>query len=385
MKVSLSALLLLPVAASAAYTEGWKPGQAYTRYQTSSATGTAATSIPTKDHSAPRPPSLNDITKLFDLEYLLTEGPLSRVAQRLGWNVTEHLEKAREGVPPRFNIDIPLLTDENYEQDLLNEQFSSAEEEEDRVWAIMCSVGTQDPVSSYFDQLFDSAHNLTVKAGDLTHVRWARIDYLQVTELTSRWSIWKAPVLVIAKDQGRELRFFKVSSLRLFRNPQDLRDFLINEEYIETAPWSGPWSPTGSRCVLPSIFSQFFSSHFAPLCERNAWLIISCFTRCLSARYRVRHMFHAKRMMNARHARPLNSFNRLITTRTIIIIWANPGSAVKTTLLSFLDTNEQSGVDGEIRKVLGPNVQHSKRDAALALAAHHGYGRVDCDQLYACW
>lgn len=49
----------------------------------------------------------------------------------------------------------------------------------------------QDPVSTYFDKTFDGAYNLTVEAGDLKHVKWARIDYLAVTEITTRWGIWK--------------------------------------------------------------------------------------------------------------------------------------------------------------------------------------------------
>lgn len=54
------------------------------------------------------------------------------------------------------------------------------------------TIGAQDPVSSYFDQTFDGAHNLTLKAGDLKNVRWARVDYLEVTDITTRWGIWKS-------------------------------------------------------------------------------------------------------------------------------------------------------------------------------------------------
>lgn len=57
---------------------------------------------------------------------------------------------------------------------------------------LISSIGNQDPVSTYFDKTFDGAHNLTIQAGDLKHVRWARVDYLEVTEITTRWAIWKS-------------------------------------------------------------------------------------------------------------------------------------------------------------------------------------------------
>lgn len=41
------------------------------------------------------------------------------------------------------------------------------------------------------DNVFDSAFNLTQVAGDLPNVRWGRIDYLNVTAITTRWSVWK--------------------------------------------------------------------------------------------------------------------------------------------------------------------------------------------------
>lgn len=48
----------------------------------------------------------------------------------------------------------------------------------------------QESVSKYVDQVFDSAYNLTQAAGDLTNVRWGRIDYLNVTAITTKWAVW---------------------------------------------------------------------------------------------------------------------------------------------------------------------------------------------------
>jgi len=149
-----------------------------------------------------------------------------------------------------------------------------SEEEEERVWAIMCSIGMQDPVSTYFDKTFDGAYNLTVEAGDLKHVKWARIDYLAVTEITTRWGIWKAPVLVISKDRGRELRFFKVGALKDMREPEELRAFLLNNEWENTAPWSGPWSPRGSRAHILEKYSKFSAIVYSWLAIMPRWLLL---------------------------------------------------------------------------------------------------------------
>lgn len=61
----------------------------------------------------------------------------------------------------------------------------------------------QDPVSTYFDKVFDAAYNQTQEVGDLQHVRWARVDYLAVTDITTRWGIWKYVDLVLIPDHHR--------------------------------------------------------------------------------------------------------------------------------------------------------------------------------------
>jgi len=41
------------------------------------------------------------------------------------------------------------------------------------------------------DQVFDSAYNETLHGNDLPNVRWGRIDYLNVTYLTTKWNVWQ--------------------------------------------------------------------------------------------------------------------------------------------------------------------------------------------------
>ena len=52
-------------------------------------------------------------------------------------------------------------------------------------------------VSLFADQQFDEAYNTTLIEKDLPHVRWGRIDYMNVTHLTTKWAVWKYGALFI--------------------------------------------------------------------------------------------------------------------------------------------------------------------------------------------
>ena len=45
------------------------------------------------------------------------------------------------------------------------------------------------------DAAFDDAFNRTLEAGDLTHLRWGRIDYMSTTYLTTKWAIWTSVLI----------------------------------------------------------------------------------------------------------------------------------------------------------------------------------------------
>lgn len=46
-------------------------------------------------------------------------------------------------------------------------------------------------VSKYADEQFDAAFNLTQIENDLPNVRWGRIDYINVTTITTKWNVWQ--------------------------------------------------------------------------------------------------------------------------------------------------------------------------------------------------
>lgn len=120
-------------------------------------------------------------------------------------------------------------------------------------------------ISQFADQHFDDAFNQTVIAGDLPHVKWGRIDYINVTYITTKWGIWKyvtplvtaavsgllivtaysAPNVVLIKDRGQTIRFYRPNQIRL--RAEALREFLKSEYWQHTPPWNTAFAPGGKR------------------------------------------------------------------------------------------------------------------------------------------
>lgn len=62
-------------------------------------------------------------------------------------------------------------------------------------WLLISSISTvtangQEGISKFVDSVYDSAFDMSVKAGDLPNVRWGRIDYFNVTAVTTKWNVW---------------------------------------------------------------------------------------------------------------------------------------------------------------------------------------------------
>ncbi|KAG6868133.1 hypothetical protein C0993_007337 [Termitomyces sp. T159_Od127] len=242
--LSLGVYTLVATSVSAQYfSAGWTPGQPVPDPEFTH----AKAGIPQEPgHKvAPQRTTPSSIANFFDITTLLSS-PLSvSLFSKLGINITERLESALEKTKVWDNR-VPLITDDNYHDLIVNEPLTP-QEEQDRTWIIVISVtsGRQDGVSLFVDTVFDEAFNETVIAGDLPNVRWGRIDYLNVTSITTKWCVWHAPYLVVLKDRGRTLRFYRPGNLRL--GADALRGFLQTEGWMQTQPWSSVWAPGGDR------------------------------------------------------------------------------------------------------------------------------------------
>ena len=58
-------------------------------------------------------------------------------------------------------------------------------------------------------------------------------------------SLCRAPYLVVLKDRGKTLRFYRPRNLRLQEDA--LRDFLKTDGWKVTPPWSSSYAPGGSK------------------------------------------------------------------------------------------------------------------------------------------
>ncbi|KAI9064816.1 hypothetical protein FKP32DRAFT_1591048 [Trametes sanguinea] len=260
--MKLSSLLLpsLLCAASASaqyFSAGWTPGQPVPPPDSQGGTPNLAqpyerapSAVPTPE-SAPVPPAsgqaasgLKALTSLFDVNRLLTSGPVASLFGKMGVNISEAVAQSGR---PLWDPRIPLITDENWEEIVVNEPLTEAEEK-DRVWFIIITVtaGSQsNALSKMVDQSFDDAFNQTVIAKDLPNVRWGRIDYLNVTYLTTKWAVWTGPYLLVATDRGQTLRFYKADRVRV--SSDLIRELLVEELWRNTAPWKTNFAPGGKR------------------------------------------------------------------------------------------------------------------------------------------
>lgn len=79
-------------------------------------------------------PSLKDLSSMFDLSNLLTSGPVAHLAARAGINISEKLAEIKSR--KLWDDRIPFITDDNYEELVVNEPMTE-KEETDRVWFLI--------------------------------------------------------------------------------------------------------------------------------------------------------------------------------------------------------------------------------------------------------
>lgn len=130
--LALAALAFVAPSCAQYFSAGWTPGQAVptptdTPEPTSSSLSAETTPLP----SLPPPPQ----GQWFDLSHILSTGPVSRFLNSFGVNITERLEAGR-AVPEIWDTRIPLVTDDNFDELIVNEELTN-EEEKHRVWILI--------------------------------------------------------------------------------------------------------------------------------------------------------------------------------------------------------------------------------------------------------
>jgi len=234
--LTLAALALAAPSCAQYFSAGWTPGQASQAVPSDKTPEPTSSSLEAEAMPLHPPPQGQP---RFDLSYIL-----STFFNRFGLNITERLEAA-QSIPEIWDSRIPLVTDDNFDKLIVNEELTD-EEEKHRVWILIVTTSTQSSAVSLFaDKQFDEAYNTTLIEKDLPHVRWGRIDYMNVTYLTTKWAVWNAPALVAVSDRGKSLRFWRATQIRLRAEP--LREYFKSGMWEHTPPWQTSFAPGGSR------------------------------------------------------------------------------------------------------------------------------------------
>ncbi|KAJ7771008.1 hypothetical protein DFH07DRAFT_879541 [Mycena maculata] len=260
-------VLALAATANAQYfSAGWVPGQAVTAEPAAPTAGRGVP--PTAQNSKPAEPF--SFSTLLDINKILTSEPVKGLFDKAGINITERLEAA--AVTP-WDDRIPLITDDNYFDMVVNEQMTE-EEERERTWVIIVSASSsrQESISKFVDTIFDDTYNETLIAGDLPNVRFARINYLNVTYVTTKWNLWNAPAIVILKDRGRTLRFYRPNQLRIANGA--FREFILREGWTVTPPWSSAFAPGGSREFILEFVAIWMTKLYLLTIRVPRWIML---------------------------------------------------------------------------------------------------------------
>lgn len=124
----LPLLALAPLVSAQYFSAGWQPGQPVQHTQDVPAPSyTPGAEQPQAPSSPPQPKSLSE---LFSINTLLTLPPVASIFERFGINITERVALAKANL---WDERIPLITDENYQDLIVNEPLTEQEEKE-RVW-----------------------------------------------------------------------------------------------------------------------------------------------------------------------------------------------------------------------------------------------------------
>ena len=131
---SLGALALVGFVSAQYLSKGWTPGQKVEEAPTA-ATYVPGASQTASSGGAPAPAATPfSLSSLFSLDKLLTSEPAVKLFNNFGINITERVQHA---FPSKLWDDrIELITDDNYNDLIVNEPLTE-EEEKERTWIIV--------------------------------------------------------------------------------------------------------------------------------------------------------------------------------------------------------------------------------------------------------
>ena len=137
MKLATFVLLTCALFVNAQYfSEGWKPGQKVHTVTDAASADPTYTPEPVVE-TEPKQSKPLRLSQVFDVNRLLTSDPAVAIFSKFGINITERVQLAFSN--KLWDERIPLITDHNYKDIIVNEQLTE-QEEKDRVWMIVMYV-----------------------------------------------------------------------------------------------------------------------------------------------------------------------------------------------------------------------------------------------------
>lgn len=143
--VVLSSLLAVCAPAAAQYfDEGWRPGMPVRdqpdapQFQGQQPFATPPKAAPTQEKSKSPLELYNQVAEQLTIENVLGSAPAVALFDKFGINITDKLANASASLDV-WDKRIPLITDENYEEMIVNEEMSD-EEARDRIWFLIMFV-----------------------------------------------------------------------------------------------------------------------------------------------------------------------------------------------------------------------------------------------------
>lgn len=189
---------------------------------------------------------LATLKAIKDLGNTVVRTGLSKILRFNETQIDRVMASENSALPPHeFAVD---LTDDNWEAILRTGTANplASPLPDDTVWVI--TVYGPDQFSHMLSKATDevATYNSSAAGGTLpSEMRFARINYNTETVLPTRFWLWKVPVVVIATDNMKTLRFIKLGTIRPFVEP--ISRFLAKRDWWESVPiWKGTLAPGGA-------------------------------------------------------------------------------------------------------------------------------------------
>ncbi|ORY27378.1 hypothetical protein BCR39DRAFT_560104 [Naematelia encephala] len=153
-------------------------------------------------------------------------------------------------------------------------------------WVILVHAPPRRPLDRAFMQVHSNAslayHEFSPELSasaetPMEEFHFARIDFMDAVEISTRWMVWRPPKIVIIENQGpnRSIRFISNGNIPL--NGTTLFRAIRDETYRQVPTWESNWAPGGDKAWI----IDYYLAAMAKWSEKTSripnfvWLMLS--------------------------------------------------------------------------------------------------------------